>query len=122
MALRISDDSEKLIAGFDNSDDSARLADIGGSFGHDIRKFPPRSSHPPGRLIFLDRDVIQGPVKPASKLGYNENVINTGVSGNTGYQWDAYSLRREMRTQQNWRETTRRGWEKHLDVAGVESC
>ncbi|KAF5540150.1 O-methyltransferase B [Fusarium mexicanum] len=49
---------EKLIDGFENSDDSALLVDIGGSFGHDIGEFCRKFPDAPGRLILQDLPVV----------------------------------------------------------------
>ncbi|KAH7191600.1 S-adenosyl-L-methionine-dependent methyltransferase [Fusarium oxysporum] len=49
---------EKLINGFEKSDDAALLVDIGGSFGHDIGEFCRKFPDAPGRLILQDLPVV----------------------------------------------------------------
>ncbi|RBQ66854.1 hypothetical protein FVER14953_13014 [Fusarium verticillioides] len=49
---------EKLIDGFEKSDDSALLVDIGGSFGHDIGEFCRKFPDAPGRLVLQDLPVV----------------------------------------------------------------
>jgi hypothetical protein len=49
---------EKLINGFDPTDDGALLVDIGGSFGHDIGEFHRKFPYAPGRLILQDLPVV----------------------------------------------------------------
>ncbi|EXK25354.1 hypothetical protein FOMG_17987 [Fusarium oxysporum f. sp. melonis 26406] len=49
---------EKLLDGFEQSDDAALLLDIGGSFGHDIGEFNRKFPNAPGRLILQDLPVV----------------------------------------------------------------
>ena len=58
---------ENLIQGFDDSEGSAMLVDIGGSVGHDMEEL--HSKHPdlPGRLISQDLPIVIGQIKKLNK-------------------------------------------------------
>ncbi|KAJ4160377.1 hypothetical protein NW754_003502 [Fusarium falciforme] len=49
---------EKLLNGFDQSEDATLLVDIGGSFGHDIGEFRRKFPDAPGRLVLQDLPVV----------------------------------------------------------------
>lgn len=58
---------ENLVQGFDDSEGSAMLVDIGGSVGHDMEEL--YSKHPdlPGRLISQDLPIVIGQIKKLDK-------------------------------------------------------
>ncbi|KAF4853492.1 O-methyltransferase mpaG [Colletotrichum siamense] len=45
---------ERLLDGFDHSEDAVLLVDVGGSFGHDIDEFRKKYPKAPGRLVLQD--------------------------------------------------------------------
>ncbi|KAI8300769.1 O-methyltransferase mpaG [Colletotrichum sp. SAR11_240] len=45
---------ERLLDGFDHSEDGVLLVDVGGSFGHDIDEFRKKYPKAPGRLVLQD--------------------------------------------------------------------
>lgn len=49
---------ERLIAGFEETEDAALLVDVGGSFGHDLAEFRSKFSDAPGRLVLQDLPVV----------------------------------------------------------------
>ena len=53
---------ENLIDGFDNSQDSALLVDIGGSIGHDLQEFHRKHPDAPGRLVLQDLPAVIGQI------------------------------------------------------------
>lgn len=66
---------ERLIEGFDNSEDAAMLVDIGGNVGHDIDEFRRKWSSAPGRLINQDLPEVIAQIKDLDpkieKMAYN---------------------------------------------------
>ncbi|RGP70195.1 hypothetical protein FSPOR_4095 [Fusarium sporotrichioides] len=49
---------ERLINGFEETEDATLLVDIGGSFGHDIEEFHRKFPNAPGRLVLQDLPVV----------------------------------------------------------------
>jgi hypothetical protein len=55
--------NDRLVDGFDSSDDSVLLVDVGGSLGHDIEEFRSKFSDAPGRLVLQDLPVVIDAIK-----------------------------------------------------------
>ena len=53
---------ENLIDGFEDSQDSALLVDIGGSIGHDLQEFHQKHTEAPGRLVLQDLPAVIGQI------------------------------------------------------------
>lgn len=53
---------ERLIDGFDASDNGAMLVDIGGGLGHDIDEFRRKYPDAPGRLVLQDLEPVIGQI------------------------------------------------------------
>lgn len=49
---------DRLIEGFEESEDAALLVDLGGSFGHDLTEFTKKFPDVTGRLILQDLPVV----------------------------------------------------------------
>lgn len=54
---------ERLVEGFDNSEGSAMIVDVGGSYGHDLEEFCAKHPDVPGRLILQDLPIVIDQVK-----------------------------------------------------------
>lgn len=54
---------ERLIDGFDKSENSVLLVDVGGSFGHDIDEFRRKHPEAPGRLVVQDLPSVIGQIE-----------------------------------------------------------
>ncbi|KAL6859799.1 hypothetical protein ACO1O0_003823 [Amphichorda felina] len=54
---------ERLVEGFDKSEGSAMIVDVGGSYGHDLEEFCAKHPDVPGRLILQDLPIVIDQVK-----------------------------------------------------------
>jgi len=66
---------DRLLNGFDDSDGSALLVDIGGGLGHDIESFHASFPGVPGRLVLQDLQRVIGQI-PAKDDGIERTVYD----------------------------------------------
>ncbi|RSL97253.1 hypothetical protein CEP52_011025 [Fusarium oligoseptatum] len=141
---------EKLLNGFDQSEDATLLVDIGGSFGHDIGEFRRKFPDAPGRLVLQDLPVVidqitkldekiertkydfftEQPIKGA-RAYYMHSVLHDWsdetctkiLKSAMGAMKPGYSklLINEKRHSQH-RERTQENWENLLGKAGLKIC
>ena len=73
---------EKLVEGFDKSEGSAMIVDIGGSVGHELEEFYRKHPDIPGRLVLQDLPIVIGQIvkldsriEPMEYDFYNEQPV-----------------------------------------------
>lgn len=81
---------DRLVDGFDNSEGSTMIVDIGGSTGHDLQELVTKYPKLPGRLILEDLPTVIGQISDISEriepISYDFNTEQP-VKGQIQSDW-----------------------------------
>ncbi|KAF1947988.1 putative hydroxyindole O-methyltransferase [Clathrospora elynae] len=66
--------AERLVGGFDGSNNEAFLVDVGGGRGHDAQQFVAQHASHPGKVILQDREPVIASIQDKRKLPFESQV------------------------------------------------
>lgn len=66
--------AERLIKGFDTSNNKVLLVDVGGGRGHDVQSFAKQHTSHPGKLVLQDREPVIANIQDKDKLPFESQA------------------------------------------------